>query len=214
MRGYHPNHPPVRKERALTIDVPSARNHRLYASGHVYRPGDGLGLYCIAMSRAADQVPPARSGSTGYFFLGLLVTLAVFIPAPDLFGPDYRLQSVRPDAFAVDGGPLLIYGACHGHAPAIHEVEVPGARPGPPHLVGAASMVLLLACFYRLCFRQLEQLSIWVLKQILFFFPALVLVAGGRPFATWRRPILPNGLPADHAHPMTLLGVWIGFATL
>ncbi|MEA4909063.1 MAG: cytochrome c oxidase assembly protein [Anaerolineaceae bacterium] len=177
-----------------------------------------LGLYCIAMSRAADQVPPARQRQhLAIFFLGLLVTLAVFIPAPDLFGPDYRFTvSMAQMLLAVDGGPLLIYGGLPtAMLQPFMKWKSLGRGLARPHLVGAASMVLLLAWFLPALFQAASSnLSIWVLKQILFLLSGLLFwwpVAA--PLPTWR-----PAYPAQLVYllimriPMTLLGVWIGFA--
>ena len=60
-----------------------------------------LGLYAIAMSRIADRLPaPRQCWHSAWFTLGLLVSFVVFIPSPDLFGPDHR--------FTVNMGQLLL----------------------------------------------------------------------------------------------------------
>jgi cell shape-determining protein MreD len=70
-----------------------------------------LGIYAILMSRIAHQVAPTQQRlQLARFTLGLLAVLIVFIPSPDIFGPDYRFTvSMGQLLFAVDLAPLLLY---------------------------------------------------------------------------------------------------------
>ena len=125
-----------------------------------------LGIYAIAMSRIADQLPASRQRwHSVWFTLGLLVSLVVFIPSPDLFGPDHR--------FTVNMGQL-------------------------PVLFEAAS----------------RNLTLWILKQVVFLVAGLLLwwpVVG--PLPGWR-PSYPVQLLYLFVTrlPMTVLGIILTLA--
>lgn len=69
-----------------------------------------LGGYCLAMSRVAAAVPRAEQlRRLAMFAVGLVGTLAVFLPSPDLFGPDYRFTvSMGQMLLAINLAPLFL----------------------------------------------------------------------------------------------------------
>jgi len=69
-----------------------------------------LGMYAFGMSRIANQVPLRRQRwHLVVFTLGLLAVLVVFIPSPDLLGPDHRFSvSMGQMLVAIDLAPLLL----------------------------------------------------------------------------------------------------------
>ncbi len=84
---------------------------RLNGAGYPVVQSVLLGLYFMAMSQIADLVLPARQWwHLVSFALGLLVTLAAFIPSPDLFGPEHRFTvSMGQLLLVIDVGPLLLF---------------------------------------------------------------------------------------------------------
>ncbi len=138
-----------------------------------------LGIYFIAMSRIANRLSLSRQRwHLASFTLGLLVTLAVFIPSPDLFGPDHRFTvSMGQMLLAIDVGPLLLFSGLPG------ALLQPLQRRGnlmrnlaKPQLVGIVSTVILFSWFVPVLFEAASRnLIIWILKQTLFLISGLLL---------------------------------------
>ena len=178
-----------------------------------------LGLYSIGMSRSADQLAPARQRwHLASFTLGLLATLAIFIPSPDLFGPDYRFTvNMGQLLLAVNvAPPLLFLGIPAVMLQPLLRWEALGRRLGDPLLAGLVSTILLLGWFVPVLFEAASSnLPIWILKQMVFLLAGLLLwwpVAG--PLSAWR-PIYPVQLVYMFVVrvPMILLGIILTFAS-
>ena len=177
-----------------------------------------LGLYAIAMSRVAPQLLPARQRwHLAWFMLGLLIALFIFVPSPDLFGPDHR--------FTVNMGQLLL---AVDIAPPFLQLGIPslmlqpllrweklGRRLTAPYWVSLMGLTFILCWFVPDLFSAASgNLSIWLIKQLLFLIAGLLLwwpITG--PLVAWR-PSYPVQLVYLFIVrlPMTLLGVMLSFA--
>ena len=177
-----------------------------------------LGIYAIAMSRIADQLPASRQRwHSLWFTLGLLVSLVVFIPSPDLFGPDHRFTvNMGQLLLAVDlGPPLLFMGIPAVMLQKFLRWDRLGRRLTAPHLVGIASAIILLGWFVPVLFEAASRnLTLWILKQVVFLVAGLLLwwpVVG--PLPGWR-PSYPVQLLYLFVTrlPMTVLGIILTLA--
>jgi cytochrome c oxidase assembly factor CtaG len=177
-----------------------------------------LGLYAIAMSRIADQLPaPRQRWHSAWFALGLLVSLVVFIPSPDLFGPDHRFTvNMGQLLLAVDlAPPLLFMGIPAAMLQKFIRWDMLGRRLTAPHLVGLASAVILLGWFVPFLFEAASRnLTLWIFKQVVFLIAGLLLwwpVAG--PMPAWK-PSYPVQLLYIFLTrlPMTVLGIILTLA--
>jgi cytochrome c oxidase assembly factor CtaG len=177
-----------------------------------------LGIYSLAMGRSAGQLAPVRQRwHLASFTLGLLAALAIFIPSPDLFGPDYRFTvNMVQLLLAVDvAPPLLFLGIPAVLLGPLLRWEALGQRLGEPVLAGLLSTTLLLGWFVPVLFEAASSnLPIWLLKQMVFLISGLLLwwpVAG--PLQAWRpmRPVQFIYLFAVRM-PMTLLGIVLSFS--
>ncbi len=150
-----------------------------------------LGIYFLAMGRSAGPLaPPRQRWHLASFTLGLLAALAVFIPSPDLFGPEHRFTvSMGQFLLAVDLGPLLLFlGIPTGMLKPLLRWDALGRRLTRTLLAGLVSAALLLSWFVPVLFEAASRdLTLWILKQALFLLAGLILwwpVAG--PLPTWR----------------------------
>jgi cytochrome c oxidase assembly factor CtaG len=177
-----------------------------------------LGIYSIAMSRSADQVAPSRQwGHLTSFTLGLLATLAIFVPSPDIFGPNYRFTvNMGQLLLAVDvAPPLLFLGIPVVMVKPLLRWDRLGRRLSAPHLAGLVSTALLLSWFIPFLFESASSnLPIWLLKQMVFLVAGLLLwlpVAG--PLLAWRliHPVQIIYLFVVRV-PMILLGIILSFS--
>jgi cytochrome c oxidase assembly factor CtaG len=163
-----------------------------------------LGLYAIAMSRIADQLPAAT--------IGLLVALVVLIPSPDLFDPDHRFTvNMGQLLLAVDlAPPLLLMGTPAVMLQPLLRWDTLGRRMTTPLLVGFASAVILLGWFVPVVFEAASRnLTLWILKQLVFLIAGLLLwwpVAA--PLPAWKPPYPVQLLYLFVTRlPMTVLGI-------
>jgi cytochrome c oxidase assembly factor CtaG len=177
-----------------------------------------LGIYAIAMSRIADALSPARQRRhLAIFTLGVLLALAVFVPSPDLLGPDHRF-AVNMGQFlvAADLAPLLLFGGI----PAIMlqplaRWDALGRRLTSLVLLGCVSTAILLGWHFPVLFETASgNLATWLIKE------GLVLVAGlawwwpvAGPWSAWK-----PAHPVQLAYlffmriPISLLGIFMTFA--
>ena len=178
----------------------------------------GLGIYSIAMSRtAAELAPPQQLWHLASFTLGLLAALAVFIPSPDILGPDHRFTvSMAQMLFAVDLGPLLLFlGIPTVMLQPLLRWDTLGRRLTRTLLVGLVSTTVLIGWFVPVFFEAASRdLTIWILKQMMFLVSGLLFwwpVAG--PLLVWR-PAYPVQILYLFIMriPMTILGILITFA--
>jgi len=177
-----------------------------------------LGAYSLVMSRAAGQVPPPQQRwHLVSFTIGLLVTLAIFIPSPDLFGPDHRFSvSMGQMLFALVLAPPLLL---HGIPYAVIKSFLPdtSSQNRPPNLLlwGFISTVILCAWFIPVFFEAASRnLPIWLVKQMLFLISGLIMwlpVMGIIP--SWKqyqsRQLI---YMAIMRLPMAFLGILLTFA--
>ena len=177
-----------------------------------------LGIYFIAMSRIANRLSLSRQRwHLASFTLGLLVTLVVFIPSPDLFGPDHRFTvSMGQMLLAIDLGPLLLFSGLP--AEMLQPLQRRNALMrslAKPYLVGIVSTVILLGWFVPALFEAASRnLTIWILKQILFLISGLLLwwpIAGP---LFMLKPTYPVQLAYLFVMrlPMTIVGILFTFA--
>jgi cytochrome c oxidase assembly factor CtaG len=172
-----------------------------------------LGIYALIMSRTAGQLTISQQRShLAWFTFGLLLTLAIFIPSPDLFGPDYRFTvNMGQLLLAVDlGPPFLLLGIPTVMLQPLMRRETFLRRLTAPFLLGFLGSVILLFWFLPVFFEAASgNLTIWLFKQVLFLLAGLLLwwpVAG--PLASWR-PSYPVQLVYLFVVriPMTILGI-------
>jgi cytochrome c oxidase assembly factor CtaG len=177
-----------------------------------------LGFYFIAMSQTASQLLPSRQlWHLASFTLSLLVILIVFIPAPDLFGPDHRFTvSMGQMLFANDLGPLLLFfGIPAAMLQPLQRWKALMRSLAKPLLVGIVSTVILLGWFAPVFFEAASRnLAVWILKQVLFLISGLFFwwpVAA--PLRMWK-PAYPVQLVYLFVMrlPMTVLGILFTFA--
>ena len=178
-----------------------------------------LGIYFIAMSRVAGQLTAARQWRhLGIFLLGLLAALVIFIPSPDLFGPDHRFTvSMGQFLLAVDFAPLLLFKGIPAEMLSSRQGRVRLDKRVPIQLLaGFGGTVVILAWFVPALFQAASgNLALWLLKQLMFLVSGLWLwgpVAG--PLKTWK-PAYPVQLAYLFIMrlPMTVLGVLFTFAS-
>ena len=177
-----------------------------------------LGIYFLAMSWIASQLPVSRQRRhLGSFILGLLVILVVFIPSPDLLGPDHRFTvSMGQMLLAIDLGPLLLFsGIPEVLLQPLQKWDALMRNLAKPLLVGFASAVILFGWFVPVLFEAASSsLPLWIFKQVLFVISGLLLwspVAG--PLSIWK-PTYPIQLVYLFIMraPMMLLGIMFTFA--
>lgn len=172
-----------------------------------------LGLYAIAMSWIADQLPaPQQWWHSAWFTLGLLVALVVFVPSPDLFGPDHRFTvNMGQLLLAVDLGPLLLFmGIPAVMLQPLLRWDTLGRRLTAPLLLGLAHAVIFLGWFMPALFEAASRnLTFWLLKQMAFLVSGLLLWWPlAAPLHTWR-PTYPVQLLylVVVRIPMTVVGI-------
>jgi putative membrane protein len=177
-----------------------------------------LGIYSIAMSRIADQLAPTQQRwYFARFTLGLLAALAIFVPSPDLFGPEYRF-TVNTVQFllAVDVAPLLLLlGIPRLMLLPLLGWEKLGRFLKNTLLVGLVSSAIIIAWHVPVLFEAASRnLPTWILKQFLLLVAGLLLwwpVAG--PLTEWR-----TAYPVQLVYlfilriPMVILGTFFIFA--
>jgi len=176
-----------------------------------------LGIYFLAMSRIASQLSLSRQRwHLVSFTLGLVVTLVVFIPSPDLLGPDHRFTvSMGQMLLAIDLGPLLLFsGIPEALLQPLQKRDVLMRSLANPLLVGFSSIALLLVWFIPVLFEVASaSLILWIFKQILFLISGLLLwspVAG--PLSTWKPTYLVQlAYLFIMRAPMMLLGIMFTF---
>jgi cytochrome c oxidase assembly factor CtaG len=170
------------------------------------------------MSRIADQLPASRQRwHVAWFTLGLVVALAVFIPSPDLFGPDHRFTvNMVQLLLAVDLGPLFMFmGIPAMLLQPLLRWDTLGRRLTTPLLAGLVSAVILLSWFVPVLFEAASRnLMLWILKQLVFLIAGLLLwwpVAG--PLHVWK-PAYPVQLLYLFITrlPTTFVGIMLTFA--
>ena len=177
-----------------------------------------LGIYSIAMSRIADQLTPNQQRwHLARFTLGLLAALAIFIPSPDLFGPDYRFTvSMGQFLLAVDLGPLLLFqGIPKLMLQPLLQWDKLGHSLSRPLLVGIVSSTILVSWHVPGLFEAASRsLPIWILKELLLLVAGLILwwpVTG--PLPGWR-----SSYPLQLVYlfiiriPMVIVGTFFTFA--
>jgi cytochrome c oxidase assembly factor CtaG len=176
------------------------------------------GVYCIAMSRTADQLPASQQwGHLALFLLGLLVALAVFVPSPDLLGPDHRFTvNMGQFVLAVYLGPLLLFlGIPAEMLQPFLRWDSLGRRLANPLVVGLVGSAVLVGWHVPVLFEVASRnLPLWLLKQGLFVMSGLLLwwpVAS--PLPAWK-----PSYPVQLAYmflvriPTVILGVLMTFA--
>jgi len=177
-----------------------------------------LGAYFILMSRAADSLAPFKQRwHLAGFIVGLFAAMIVFIPSPDLFGPEHRFTvSMGQMLLAGDVGPLLIFIGI----PAVTLERFNAADRltnalAKPLLVFSVSSLILLFWFVPVVFETASRsLPLWILKQIMCLFAGFLFwwpVAS--PMTAWKpsQPIQLLYLFLGRL-PMTLLGILFTFA--
>jgi putative membrane protein len=177
-----------------------------------------LGIYALAMSRAADQVSASRQRwRLASFSLGLLAAFLVFIPSPDLFSPDHRFTvNMGQFLLAVEvAPPLLLLGIPAAMLRPLLQWDSLGRRLTAPLVVGLVSTAVLLVWFVPVVFEAASRdLTTWLLKQALFLGAGLLRwwpVAGG--LSAWK-PAYPGQVVylLVIRVPTTILGIIIAFA--
>ena len=177
-----------------------------------------LGIYFLLMSRIADQITPAQQGRhLVWFTLGLVAVLAIFIPSPDLFGPDYRFTvSMGQLMLAIDVGPLLLF----------QGIPMMMLKPllrwktleyflTRTLLVGFVSSIIMISWHVPFMFEAASRnFPTWILKELMLLFSGLLLwwpVDG--PLREWR-PAYPIQLVYLFTlkAPMVILGSFFTFA--
>ena len=179
-----------------------------------------LGIYAILMSRIADQMTPSQQGRhLVWFTLGMVVVLAIFIPSPDLLGPDYRFTvSMGQLLFAVDLGPLLLFQGIPGQMlrPLLKWDKL-GRFLTSAVLVGFVCSVIMVGWHVPALFETASRnFPIWILKELMLLVSGLLLwwpVDG--PLREWR-----SAYPIQLLYlflirvPMVILGAFFTFANI
>jgi len=176
-----------------------------------------LGVYFLASSRIADRLPVSKQRiQLGSFIAGLLAILAIFIPAPDVFGPNRRFTiNMVQMLLAIDLAPILILlGIPSLMLESVSKSEI-GRKLVQPIITGVISSAILFGWMAPVLFESSSaRLAVWVLKQfsylvagVLIWFP----IVG--PVQTWRA-----SYPAQILYlfllrvPMTIIGVIFAFS--
>jgi len=159
-----------------------------------------LGLYFVGMSRSAEQLSRGRQRQhLALFVLGSLAALLVFVPSPDLFGPDHRFAvNMGQFVLAVDVGPLLLFlGIPAAWLQPLLRWDRLGRRLTHPLLLGLLSSAVLVGWHLPIFFEAASRdLTLWLLKQALFLVAGLLLWTVGEfvmlmvfsiVFFNWRR---------------------------
>lgn len=177
-----------------------------------------FGVYALAMSRCAAEITPAQQRRhLAFFTIGLAAAFVIFIPSPELFGPDYRFSTnMGQMLLAADLAPtFLLLGIPAAMLSGLKRWESLGRRLTSPLVMGIVGTVIVLGWFTPPLFEVASQnLPIWLFKMALF------LIAG---FATWWpvvgsltawKPIYPIQLLYLFAMrvPMAILGAFLTFA--
>ncbi len=150
-----------------------------------------LGLYFLAMSRIAAALPPAEQfRRLAYFAAGLAGTLVVFIPSPDLFGPNYRFTvSMAQMLLAINLAPLfLLQGFPEEMLVWLSRHDRLRRFLSNPLLTGIASTTLFFVWFVPGIFEAASSSrALWVIKEgtslvsgLIFWWPVAT------PLVSWR----------------------------
>jgi putative membrane protein len=177
-----------------------------------------LGLYLIAMGRIALQLPPAQQKwHLVWFTLGLVITMFIFIPSPDLFGPDHRFTvNMAQMLLAIDvAPPLLELGIPFLMVQPLLRWEKLGRRLSAPIISGSIGLLLLMIWFLPGLFSAASSsLPLWLFKQWTFLLAGLLMwwpITG--PLVDWR-----PSYPVQMLYlfiirlPMALLGIMLSLA--
>jgi putative membrane protein len=177
-----------------------------------------LGLYFIAMSRIANRLAISRQRwHLSSFTLGLLVALMVFVPSPDLFGPDHRFTvSMGQMLLAVDLAPLLLFSGIPATLlQPLKQRDALMRKLAMPQFVGLVSTIILFSWFVPALFEAASRsLTVWILKQVLFLIAGLFFwwpIAAPLPMYKPAYPIQLVYLFVMRL-PMTALGILFTFA--
>ena len=178
-----------------------------------------VGIYCMGMSRIAEQLTRAEQlRHLAAFSLGAAAVSAIFIPSPDLFGPDYRFTvSMGQLMLALDLGPLLLFtGLPTGMLQPLLRWKLPGSFLSRPLWVGLATSLIMIGWHTPVLFEAASRsLPTWILKELMLLLAGLLLwwpVAG--PLTGWRA-----AYPVQLAYlfilkvPMVILGSFFTFAS-
>ena len=178
-----------------------------------------LGVYAITMSRIAGQLSPTQQRwSLASFTLGLVAVLAILIPSPDLFGPNYRFSvSMGQLILAIDLGPLLLFlGIPKLFLKPLLRWKILGRFLTKTPLVGVVSSIIMASWHMPVLFEAASRnLPIWILKELMLLVSGLLLwspVAG--PLPQWR-----SAYPVQLVYlfiiriPMVIVGTFFIFAT-
>lgn len=177
-----------------------------------------LGIYFILMGQVADQLSFSRQRwHLVIFIVGVLAVLTLYIPSPDLFGPDYRFTvSMAQMLIALDLAPLLLFrGIPAMMLQPLQKWDALMRNLAKPILVGIISSAILLIWFIPAIFEAASQsLPLWVYKQTLFLVSGLLLWwPVETPLTQWRMSYALQLLYLFLIRlPMTLLGVIFTFS--
>ena len=154
-----------------------------------------LGVYCVAMGLTAEALSRARQRRhLALFLLGLLAALVVFVPSPDLLGPDHRFAvNMGQFVLAVDLGPLLLFlGIPAVFLQPLRRWDGLGRRLTHPLVAGLLSSAILVGWHLPVLFEAASRsLPLWLLKQAMFLAAGLLLWAPvADPLVAWRPPYL------------------------
>jgi cytochrome c oxidase assembly factor CtaG len=176
-----------------------------------------LGLYFLAFSRLASRLPESKQRiHLGSFFAGLIALFAVFIPAPDVFGPDRRFTlNMIQMLLAIDLAPILILlGIPSVMLESVSKSDF-GRKLVRPIVTGFVSSAILLGWMAPVLFESSSaSLAVWILKQISYFVAGVLIwfpIVG--PIQNWRA-----SYPAQILYlfllrvPMTIIGVIFAFS--
>jgi putative membrane protein len=177
-----------------------------------------LGLYSMAMSRVAAQLPARRQWlHLLSFSLGLLAATVTLILSPSLLGTDFRFTAnMGQFVLAVDVAPaLLLIGTPALMVQALRRLDAIGRRLTMPLVAGIIATIVIMAWHVPAIFQAASRDQVlWVAKELtllaiglLFWWP----VAG--PYTPWR-PSYPVQIIylAAMRLPMAILGAILAFA--